>query len=237
MILLIKSKIIGFEEPLCAEIKLNKKENNVNNILETLYNEIKFIKEENKILKEKIDFLDVFKQNSSEIFENLNEIKLIENRLKKYSKYENKTMFLKLLFKFTEKEDKISDFHKKCDNNPNILCVIKTSKNVKFGGFTEISWTTSNQEKRDDKAFCFSLTKYKIYDIIKGMIAIGDYDNLIVFRDNIFWISPDYKTLYKGSCAKNSQSNYSGEDIMYEINNGEKDFIIDKFEVYQVLFK
>ena len=45
LILLIKSKIIGFEEPLCAEIKLNKKENNVNNILETLYNEIKFIKE------------------------------------------------------------------------------------------------------------------------------------------------------------------------------------------------
>ena len=144
---------------------------------------------------------------------------------------------MKLLFKFSEKEDKISDFHKKCDNNPNILCVIKTSKNVKFGGFTEISWTTSNQEKRDDNAFCFSLTKYKIYDIIKGMIAIGDYDNHIVFRNNIFWISTDYKTLYKGSCVKNSQSNYSGEDIMYEINNGEKDFVIDKIEVYQVLFK
>ena len=236
IILSIQSKILGFQEPLNAEIQLNKKENNSYNILEILYKKLQKLEKENKKLKANVEFINVF-HHLSEIFENLDEIKLIENRLKKESKYENKKMFLKLLFKFSKKEDKVSDFHSKCDNIPSILCVIKTKKNIKFGGYTEISWNNSNKEKYDDNAFCFSLTKYKIYDIIKGSVAIGDYYNHIVFRNNIFWLSTDYNTLYNGSCVKNSKSNFSGEEILYEINNGEEYFEVDKFEVYQVLFE
>ena len=48
------------------------------------------------------------------------------------------------------------DFHNHCDNNPNLLLIIKSENGCIFGGFTEIGWSPSNINTNDPKAFLFS---------------------------------------------------------------------------------
>ena len=38
------------------------------------------------------------------------------------------------------------NFHKKCDNIPNTLILIKSEGNRRFGGFTPIPWKSEKEE-------------------------------------------------------------------------------------------
>jgi hypothetical protein len=52
---------------------------------------------------------------------------------------------------------KASDFHKKCDNIPKTLTIIKSTNGNIFGGYTEATWDQSHVFKSDKSAFLFSL--------------------------------------------------------------------------------
>jgi hypothetical protein len=52
-----------------------------------------------------------------------------------------------------------SDFHSRCDGHSNTLTIFKAKQSSYiFGGFTTVSWDSSNQYKSDRNAFIFSLT-------------------------------------------------------------------------------
>ena len=63
----------------------------------------------------------------------------------------------KLLYRATRDGFGASDFHAKCDNLPNTLTVIKTTKGFIFGGYTAVAWDKKSGYKSDDKAFIFTL--------------------------------------------------------------------------------
>ena len=87
-------------------------------------------------------------------------------------------------------------------------------------------------EKKDYYAFVFSIDKNKIFDVISDEYAIGCYPNYgpvflgcqIRIYDNFF---------KKGGTTFEKQVSYQTE-YDYELNNGEKTFIVKDLEVYSI---
>jgi len=226
----ITTKLLGFSEPLIVELNLKRKDCDIYETVKMLCEKVNQLEKENKLLQ--------FKLNNK-IFRNEEELNFIKNRIKQIPKYNDKNISFQLIFRLTENGSNISTFRKICNNIPNNLVLVKTTGGERFGGFTQLAWTSSGQNKRDDEAFCFSLTKNKIYNIIKGFDAIGDYSNGgPAFLNNIFYVGyAGNGSLIDGSCIKNGRSNYSGEKSVYEINNGNQYFTLNEFEFYQILNK
>eukprot|EP01130_Rhizamoeba_saxonica_P005321 TRINITY_DN2137_c0_g1_i1.p1 TRINITY_DN2137_c0_g1~~TRINITY_DN2137_c0_g1_i1.p1 ORF type:complete len:356 (-),score=59.06 TRINITY_DN2137_c0_g1_i1:304-1371(-) len=63
-----------------------------------------------------------------------------------------------LIYRASEDGFTSSDFHRKCDGKGPTVTILESSSRFLFGGFTSISWDSSNGYKSDDKAFIFSLT-------------------------------------------------------------------------------
>jgi hypothetical protein len=59
-------------------------------------------------------------------------------------------------------------FHSLCDNKGPTLTLIKTVAGHTFGGFTTISWDTSNAYKNDTQSFLFSVDKQTKYPIMNN---------------------------------------------------------------------
>jgi hypothetical protein len=93
--------------------------------------------------------------------------KAISSRLNKQVKN------LKILYIASQDGDNPKIFHDKCDDIINTLCIYKSSKNRRFGGFTTQKWNSSLGEYIIDiNAFLFSLDKKKIYPINPRKCAI-----------------------------------------------------------------
>eukprot|EP00833_Pecoramyces_ruminatium_P013998 jgi/Orpsp1_1/1188030/evm.model.d7180000061969.2 len=226
--LLITSKILGISEPLKMELNLKRKDCDIYDTVKMLCDKVNQLEKENKLIKFKLE---------NKIFNNEDDIKFIQNRLFQIPEFMNKKLSFKLIFRLTEDGTNSSDFRRKCNNIPNNLTLVKTAEGQRFGGFTQQSWTSSGNYKKDDNAFCFSLTKKKIYNIMRGYNAIGDYSNSgPVFLDNIFYIGYN-GSLHNGNCNKNSRSNYSGERNNYEISGGYQSFTVREFEFYEILYQ
>ena len=56
----------------------------------------------------------------------------------------------------------VSNFHKSCDNKSKILVICK-SKNEIFGGYTPLSFNSSDEYGKDNDSFLFSLNKLQKY--------------------------------------------------------------------------
>jgi hypothetical protein len=64
-----------------------------------------------------------------------------------------------LLYRGTRDGFRPRDFHSKCDGHSNTLTIIKAKESqFIFGGYTTVSWDSSNEWKSDANAFIFSLT-------------------------------------------------------------------------------
>ena len=111
----------------------------------------------------------------------LDKIKLIFSNSKKQFKD------IHLLYSATDDGDSAQDFHSKCDRKAPIIVLIKTKKNVIFGGYTEVPYFSSKKFKgnKDDNAFIFSVDKMKTYEVEKGAIATCSYRN---YGPVFFWL-------------------------------------------------
>lgn len=64
----------------------------------------------------------------------------------------------KLLYRGSRDGYGAADFHSKCDERPNTITIIETTKGFIFGGYTQASWSSTNKGyKFDSRAFLFSL--------------------------------------------------------------------------------
>ena len=176
----------------------------------------------------------------SKIFQTEEEIEFIKNIIseRKYKKSgSNENFSLKLIYRGTRDGDMGQDFHKLCDGLCPILLLIKTTHNVRFGGYTETYFEGTNEYvgKKDDNAFIFSLDKMNYYNIEKGQNAILCYINYgPVFYgnefSNIFLKEPFFKK--KGSVAPKGDRYKTKED--YEINLGKQYFKPLQIEVFHI---
>lgn len=166
---------------------------------------------------------------------------------KKTQNQVNGNLIFKLIYRASRDGDSAKEFHKRCDNIGTNLILVKTDKNVKFGGFTNYGWeipkeaeTEGNSEngveKEDYKSFCFSLTSLKIYfHDPKKKGAIFCCENYgPTFSDNIFAINNNMLS-NGGYCGKIENSCFEGQSKDYEISGEEERFNITELEVFEIV--
>ena len=135
-----------------------------------LKNENNTFKEENKYLREELEKLMQIVSplnykmrnmyNRSILFD-VSEFEMVKLEIEK--KKGQSVKGLKKLYQATIDGGECSIFHKKCDNIPNTLTVIKSAGYRRFGGFTTAEWDTSGKFKDDKNSFLFSLDRLRIY--------------------------------------------------------------------------
>ncbi|CAF1435624.1 unnamed protein product, partial [Adineta steineri] len=105
-----------------------------------------------------------------------------EHKLKLNEFYGKANQKWELIYKATRHEFYASAFHSCCDYKGPTITIIQSNNNYIFGGYTSISWTSSNdgQYKNDGEAFLFTLTNpYNIpptkYTIKPDRVAYAVY--------------------------------------------------------------
>ena len=161
---------INIENEINEINKINSSIQNLNNYDKT---EIMFSpKEENKINefikgitsfgKIEINIYNGVFNNSTILMNNeYNNYKFI---LKEIENRNSKIKELKLIYRASRDGDSINNFFEKCNEIQNIILLIKTHNNTRFGGYTKIGFkkeTYSNKIYKDNTAFVFSLDKKK----------------------------------------------------------------------------
>ena len=177
-----------------------------------------------------ITFEDKSKQIAvrGEIIHSTDELELLIRKINK----SNNRLTLTLLYKATADSDKAEAFHEKCDDARSTLVLVETTKGKRFGGYTTCSWSGDGLDKKDEDAFIFSLDKMKIYENISGEDAIGCYPKYgPIFLGCQIRIFDDAFT--KGGTTFEKGLNYNTEED-YELNDGEREFIVKEIEVYEV---
>ena len=158
-----------------------------------------------------------------------NEIFNVTQRIQGYL---NKKIKYNLIYFARADGDKASNFHRKCDKVRKSLVLIMDTNGNRFGGFTMRDWGGNCIQKKDEKAFIFSLDKNKIYGVLPDQVAIGCYPNFgpiffgcqIRVYDNFFT---------KGGSTYLKGLNYATEED-YELTNGNQAYGIKELEVYEV---
>ena len=247
------------------EIRLTKKFNKTELVIEKLSKEInelrisqkklekeiselkkenESLKEQNSIkelneLKEKINYY--FDQSiiKSDIIQDQSNFEFIKERLikAKVNKKQNHKLFFELLYKAKRHGDKAKDFHLRCDMYRNTLTIIKTTDGLIFGGFTSQTWEGNDFDKEDENAFCFSLDKHKIYNSIKGKKAIFASPNEGPCFQNCIFEVKDNCFENGGTCDSDVKSHFDNIENDYEINGGKNNFLVEDLEVFAVYFE
>ena len=180
-----------------------------------------------------LDSTNIIKEKK-EIDVVLDKIRIIFH--KSYKNFVN----LKLIYSASKDGDSAEVFHSLCDGIAPLVVLIKTSKNVIFGGYTEAPYSFAKKRtgNKDDNAFIFSINKMKTYDVEKGTNAtcsFRDYGPVFYGYEycNIYLFGDFFND--EGNVAKKGDRYNTTED--FEINNGEQKFLTKELEVFQVFFK
>ena len=243
--------IVELNHPLCKEgiFIINKKKKDVFESINDLYNIIYDLKttvqnqqniinsqnEEINKLKEKIEKLENKEKLIKPLDNNFMDSNIISNNIQEVVRQikkwinPNRNIEFKLIFRKSRDGSTSSDFHKHCDSQGATLCLIQTSKNYIFGGYTTIPWQNRPNLKCDDSVFIFSLDLMKKYTKFKGDNSVFSYSNYgPCFGENgaDLYLKKDLNSgnIKSGNILKNC-----------ELTNGEEgDFQVKEFEVFKV---
>lgn len=244
---ILKNKISEQE----TEIKILKEKKEYNELKE----EIKLIKEENEkkdlIINELINWKrnqEKQHENNQNIIKETNEIDskiikkreldFISNALTNNILYLNKkSISFKLIFRATRDGHFANNFHQKCDGIPKTITIIKTKKNIIFGGYINNKWNSNDEWiQNDEKCFLFSISLMKIYYPKKGKIkyyfnkGYGPTFSEFGLENNLF-----EKSALNIHTKNDSNCFFSGFIYDYEITGCQKDFQAEEIEVFQVI--
>ena len=155
-----------------------------------------------------------------------------KNMLLYSSGFDINKFYLKLLYKSTKDTDNINIFKNKVYNNKNIFIIILTLDNKKFGFYSSIGIIPDKKEIKDNKAFLFKLFKEQIdcFRVKNDEIAIYVNDDYVLNLGGEQLIIRD-KFLSNASFCGLKMKNYRIINN-YQLNNGNKNFIIKEMEVY-----
>ena len=224
---------INLKNKLDISDKYNKElEKKMNEKIIYLQNQIKDLKndkESNK--KQNID--SNHSNHSNQMFKNSNIVKKEEIDLI-LSWFDKKPKKFNLLLDSKIDGDLNSTFYEKCKNKYPTMVFVKTSENLRFGGFTSVSWP-EHRYNYDDNSFLFSLDKRKKYNIIEKNKAI--YFN----KNSSFCFGSGCDLYINDRCTSDSDNNVGNGsyDIPSEceLNNGKKSFLVSNYEVYHIEYQ
>jgi hypothetical protein len=163
-------------------------------------------------------------------------LNLITIMKQKIPDYQNTNIQLKLLYDAGLDGRNCNYCHAKCNNVPNTLTLITTTKGIKFGFFRSIPINGNGAWKQDNKAFFISLDKRKIYKIQKDKSAVKFDDNCYLNTFNFSLSGNILSDKYTCTDKTNMNLNFEGFTEDFELTCGDKFFYIKKFQVYQLEF-
>ena len=235
-------KIVGNESMI---INLTKMENDMNDINENMsyifkcYNQQK---QEIKELKNTIKDMNATISNLIERIENLEnkstKSKIIKNDKEKMLLYkaispQPYNISLQLLYNSEKDGENAEKFKNSYLNKNDILILIQTKKDKRFGGYVHEKFKNiEGYEMKDSKAFLFNLNKMKIYKAKEGKIVIWNNDG----NSMDFGYGTDLR-IFHNFLSKQNYTFPSKSDFDYDENyalNDEKNFDVKYLELYQV---
>ena len=161
--------IIPLPNPLAKSISLSFPEikKDTNSEIKELY---KIINQQQILinkLNERVAILEREREEDAQFFICKNS-KIIPNdkekdlSIRKWIDSNRKDFKIKLLYRKSRDGNQSNIYHNLCDNKNNLLTIIETDNNLKFGGFASKSWGAPNQY--NEKAFMFSLNSMKKFE-------------------------------------------------------------------------
>ena len=203
--------------------KINKMEKRIR-ILEEKMNEVLSIKEEySKLKKENIEKNYKLFPNSS-IIKNEDENTIISWFDKKPSKFN-------LLLDSKIDGDSTTTFYQKRKNKCPTILFFKTTKGVRFGGFTTKYWP-ENGFMTDEKSFVFSLDKKEKYKVTNANWSIYSCNDFFQFGGCCFRIYNNCTSVNTNYI--NDSKSYYDIPCNYGLTGGDNNFTISSYEVYQI---
>ena len=140
----------------------------------------------------------------------------------------NKNNFkIKLLFRMSRDGNQSTNYHQLCDGKENLLTIIETQDNIKFGGFASKSWGIPNQFI--EKTFMFSLNKMKKYERLNNNNSMHDGKDCGPVFGNAWDIYIDNPMTSGGEQNDNNSVFFNKYEIT---NNG--NFNVKEIEVFQI---
>ena len=139
----------------------------------------------------------------------------------------------KLIYSASKNGDKVSDFHRYCDNIAPTLILGKTPKGYIFGGFTNVTWNYNNKLEylSDSDAFVFSLNQKKKFHTKDKNVAIGKRERYCVIFGN------GWDSLQITNNILSSKDHWSNPKGAYGDNlnlTENQNFSITEFEVFSI---
>ena len=212
--------------------------NSLNTKINNLENEVKELKNEVKELRNEIKNLKIQQINENKIIEYIRKEEMFKN-----SKIVEKNEIDMILSWFNIKPSSFNllldanidnnfykNFYDNCENKYPTIIFIKTTDNIRFGGFTNEIWPLDG-EVGDETSFLFSLTKKKKYAIINPEKALGVSNNSFISFGcgNDLYLYSNLKSQGGGTF----QTNYDMPEE-FELNCGKNTFEVSNCEVYQI---
>ena len=239
------------------EKDIKREINSIIPYINTLNEKVKNLENEVNILKNKLnDIHDIYiykdniiqfikvkiekEEKKKKIYESsdIQKSKIVDKNeidiILKWLDYKNQFR-LKLLLDSKIDGDSIETFLIRCSDKFPTIVFIKTTKDRRFGGYSSIPWKNTNGSyERDMNSFIFSLDKRKRYKINKSEYAIITNTHYFAFADGYgFRISKNSTSNNESYSDSNNNGTYIGATEKYELN-GEKNFTVSSYEVYQI---
>ena len=148
-----------------------------------------------------------------------------------------KTKF-NIIYRMSEKDDTIDALFDCIKNKSNLLFLIKTKENLKFGGFINEAINIKNIKKysiKDKNAFLFSLYTKKIYTWnSESNLTNFTLKHSSLLFPNGFCLNNHFLTSKHYTMdLETLKTNWNNFTEDYELNDEFEDFEIEEFEVFQ----
>ena len=225
----IKSEV---ESPIPYITSLNKK-------IDSLENQIKDMKIEfdNKLKDMKAELDEIKNKFENKIPNLFQGSQIIDDNDKNIimSWFDKKIISTELLLNAEINDNFLQAFFSKCINRKNTMIFIRTTDNLRFGGFTSVIWPT-NGNSSDKESFVFSLTNRQKYKILNADRALEVFEgSWISFGPGMdLYLHNRLKTI-GGATSKSSYDIPSNKNGFY-LNGGKDNFKLSNCEIYQINF-
>ena len=221
-----------------AKIKIPEQKQNVESKVEALTKTISEMRKEIQNLKIKQLEKD---EAALKTFNGTSFLKDEEKKMISYWINPNKVIRFNMLFNSNNDGDSCSTFHYYCDGVfPTVTVVLDTSGR-RFGGYSTSSWNQSTVgacQRRAPESFIFDLSNKQKYELK------NQFDTSAIYPHNSYGpvFGSAYDLYLANSCTQNSSSycskgSYNTGDNNLIGENGQTNFQVSYYEVYQVIFE
>ena len=163
-----------------------------------------------------------------------------KNKIIEWVSTEIKIRNIKLIYRATENGDTSKKFFEKIKNKGPIISFIETKEKKRFGGFTKVDWKDGNHEGNinDPNSFLFSLDNQRKYKILKPKQSFTCYNGYTLVYGN----NGDGKGAYLPENFFKKESREDQSTKVYDVPSdycltGQKNFMVNEAEVFQIIFE